>query len=59
MTAATLVQCIFSHLPRCDVPLRQVHGEDEFLFSPYSAYKVRRVQWEASPVADEYEVRRV
>ena len=39
--------------------LRQVHGEDEFLFSPYSAFKVRRVHWEASPVADEYEVRRV
>ena len=29
-----------------------MHGEDEFLFSPYSAFTVRAVSWHASPVVN-------
>ena len=31
-----------------------VHGEDEFLFTPFSVFTVRRVCWEDSPVVDMY-----
>jgi hypothetical protein len=31
-----------------------VHGEDEFLFAPYSCFTVRSVCWEDSPVVDTY-----
>ena len=31
-----------------------VHGEDEFLFSPYSVFTVRATSWHASPLVDEY-----
>ena len=34
-----------------------VHGEDEFLFAPYSCFTVRAVHWEADPVVDEYDAR--
>ena len=33
-----------------------VHGEDEFLFAPYSCFTVRRVDWQATPLVDEYDV---
>ena len=41
--------------PRCLAP--QVHGEDEFLFAPYSTFTVRSVVWEANPVVNTYTVR--
>ena len=34
-----------------------VHGEDEFLFSPYSVFTVRTVCWQASPLVNEYVTR--
>ena len=29
-----------------------VHGEDEFLFAPFSVFTARRVHWEDSPLVD-------
>ena len=29
-----------------------VHGEDEFLFVPYSVFTVRAVRWEAAPLVN-------
>jgi len=34
-----------------------VHGEDEFLFAPYSTFTVRSVVWEANPVVSTYTIR--
>jgi hypothetical protein len=31
-----------------------VGNEDEFLFSPYSAFKVRAVHWEEEPIVNEF-----
>ena len=31
-----------------------VHGEDEFLFAPYSVFTVRSVAWHAAPVVNTY-----
>ena len=31
-----------------------VHGEDEFLYAPYSVGTVRNVQWHASPLVNTY-----
>ena len=32
-----------------------VHGdEDELLFAPYSVFRVRRVEWQDEPMANEY-----
>ena len=31
-----------------------VHGEDEFLYSPYSVFTVTAVSWRESPVVNEY-----
>ena len=34
-----------------------VHGEDEFLFAPYSCFTVRAVHWDEAPIVDEYDAR--
>jgi hypothetical protein len=33
-----------------------VHGEDEFLFAPYSCFTVRAVHWEESPIVDDFDM---
>ena len=33
-----------------------VHGEDEFLFAPYSVFTVRHVEWKSQPIVNAYAV---
>ena len=33
-----------------------VHGEDEFLFVPYSVFTVRHVEWKSQPTVNAYAV---
>ena len=46
-----------THPVRIACLVRQVHGEDEFLFAPYSTFTVRSVVWEANPVVSTYTIR--
>jgi len=45
------------HLNFIDRTDGTVHGEDEYLYAPYSTFTVRAVAWEEAPLVDTYTVR--